>query len=285
MLSIDTKINFRNFGFIPQGGVIKRLYGKLFGHPNYFKRLQAKDIIESLDLKESDTVLDFGCGSGYFTVEIAKCVQLAIGIDINPRTPEIPIADSLKNRLKYVLASGENLPFEDNAFDKILLSEVIATVENPKLFLKEIKRVLKPNGIMVICNGTGPKTIEELFKQKSDEFKQLQAKFPDKMPNTFEQYSDELNRKFGNSYLLFYQLEDLQRIMSESDFSELNYKYSPGKKAGHQIALDQLTGHVSGKSKNLWLDFALNYRKLEKLSERDSEKYLGGLIYTVRNDK
>jgi len=45
-----------------------------------------------------------------------------------------------------ILASGYNLPFKDNAFDTVISMEVLEHLENPKLIINEIHRVLKPNG-------------------------------------------------------------------------------------------------------------------------------------------
>src|SRR5436190_1761835 len=54
----------RNFGFIRTTSRARTLYMRLFGAPHVMKRLQALDIMYSLDLRGVERVLDFGCGRG-----------------------------------------------------------------------------------------------------------------------------------------------------------------------------------------------------------------------------
>ena len=49
----------------------------------------------ALDIKPTDRVLDFGCGSGYMTVEMAKLAAKATGIDVNPYVASIKVPRSL----------------------------------------------------------------------------------------------------------------------------------------------------------------------------------------------
>ena len=79
MFEVNKKINYRNFGYLPEGSFFKDLFGKAFGYRNLFKRLQARDIIERLAIQPDETVLDFGCGNGHFTVEMAKQAKKAYG--------------------------------------------------------------------------------------------------------------------------------------------------------------------------------------------------------------
>lgn len=285
MLSIDNKINYKNFGYIPEGRLLKDIYGKLFGHPNLFKRLQAPDVIRALAPGLEDVILDFGCGSGYMTVELAKVSKKTIGIDINANIGNIRIPKSLDGQLEYVISRGENLPFEENQFDKVLLSEVIATIEEPDKFLAEIKRVLKPGGILVVCNGTGPVTLEESFNNEHESYRAYRKKYPETMPASFTDYKKILSRGFGNLYKDFYKLDDIQHIMKDNDFIEVDHLYSPGKKAGHLLAIQQLESFLSEQQANPRIEFIKKYRSLFKLSQNDNNKYPGGLIYVAKNSK
>ena len=80
-LGAHEKVKYHNFGYIPTGS-IRDIRGKLFGHINLLKRLQAKDIMKALNIEPGDLLLDFGCGSGYMTVEMAKLGKKTYGIDI-----------------------------------------------------------------------------------------------------------------------------------------------------------------------------------------------------------
>jgi ubiquinone/menaquinone biosynthesis C-methylase UbiE len=54
--------------------------------------------------------------------------------------------DGLGNPAQVVQAPGENLPFEDDSFDTVVVTLVLCTVPNPAATLSEVKRVLKPDG-------------------------------------------------------------------------------------------------------------------------------------------
>lgn len=83
MFSISTTVNRCNLGYIPRGNFSHRLTRWLFGEHNLYKRLQAKDIMDSVKLAPDENILDFGCGNGYLTVEMAKVCKFAKRIDIN----------------------------------------------------------------------------------------------------------------------------------------------------------------------------------------------------------
>ena len=53
----------------------------------------------------------------------------------------------------FIIADGRHLPFPDESFDSVILGEVLEHVEEPKELLKEAKRVLRPNGLII---GTCP---------------------------------------------------------------------------------------------------------------------------------
>lgn len=56
------------------------------------------------------------------------------------------IVDIDPNLNPDIVASGYNLPFEDNVFDTIVSTEVLEHLEKPQIFVNEIHRILKPNG-------------------------------------------------------------------------------------------------------------------------------------------
>lgn len=122
---------------------------KFYNHPNFaFRYIEQKRIdklIEAADLKESDKILEVGCGAGHILEKITK--GKLYGIDIS----EIQIERTKKrmgDRVELMKAPGENIPYEDKYFDKVLCSEVIEHVIDPREVLKEISRVMKDDGIL-----------------------------------------------------------------------------------------------------------------------------------------
>ncbi|MDP3973587.1 MAG: class I SAM-dependent methyltransferase [Candidatus Daviesbacteria bacterium] len=117
---------------------------------------RARRIVEELNLQDGDKVLEVGCGNGYYLSllnRIGKKVDL-VGIDHD----RLALKDAIKyignNKVKLIYSKAENLPFESSVFDKVVMSEVIEHVNDEEKTLKEIKRVLKKGGILVLttCN-------------------------------------------------------------------------------------------------------------------------------------
>jgi len=100
-------------------------------------------------VKNSEKVLDIGCGTGHPSLYIAKDVGSIIGIDKSERMIKIA-----KNRLKrsrvdniiFEVGDAASLKFPDKSFDVVILCGSLATLSDKKKSLQEIKRVLKKNG-------------------------------------------------------------------------------------------------------------------------------------------
>jgi len=88
-------------------------------------------------------VLDVGCGEKPFYRYIKSNVQEYIGMD-HPDTPH-------DKKLIDVFGSADNIPFQDNYFDAVILTQVIEHVEEPIKSLDEIYRVLKPDGYLMLA--------------------------------------------------------------------------------------------------------------------------------------
>lgn len=98
-------------------------------------------------------VLDFGCGSGDSSTELAFCGYDVTGLDLSPDLLELARKraelDGVSERCRFVLADGGHAPFEDNTFDLILVQAVLHHV-NMAECLTELRRILKPGGHLVI---------------------------------------------------------------------------------------------------------------------------------------
>lgn len=118
-------------------------------------RLYTRYKFASLYCKDKD-VLEAACGAGIGLGYLAKISRRVAGGDID------------ENNLKYALKIYKNipnieilpldahcLPFSDNSFDVIILYEAIYYLAEPVKFIKEAKRVLRKNGILII--GTANK--------------------------------------------------------------------------------------------------------------------------------
>lgn len=132
-----------------QRGVRKNLLQKIW---HRLKIRNSKFAINNFEFKKC---LDIGCASGFMISEIAKAFPGAKyhGVDVYDKA--IRFAKKNYPQIKFKVAQAENLPFKDNFFDLILCYETIEHVEDPKKSLKEMKRVLKNNGILLLTMDSG----------------------------------------------------------------------------------------------------------------------------------
>jgi len=101
-------------------------------------------------VKENQKVLDIGCGNGRFSELFSDSVKY-IGVDISEKM--LAIAKERYPRRKFILFDGLNLPFADESFDLVICIAVfhhLPSEELRQVFLKEIKRVLKKEGKLVL---------------------------------------------------------------------------------------------------------------------------------------
>lgn len=98
-----------------------------------------------------EKVLDWGCGNGRFYEIFEKEGVDYFGIDVSEKL--IKIAKNQYPRAKFQVAPAFNLPFPNNFFDKILSIAVFHHIPSEEFrlkCLKEAKRILKPEGLLIL---------------------------------------------------------------------------------------------------------------------------------------
>lgn len=96
-------------------------------------------------------VLDIGCWTGQFEQLSASTVKEIVGIE--PSSEAVKFAKGILPKSKFFVGKADKLPFSDAYFDAVVFFDVLEHLpkgtENKSL--KEIHRVLKPNGTLIIC--------------------------------------------------------------------------------------------------------------------------------------
>ncbi|MDD5529889.1 MAG: methyltransferase domain-containing protein [bacterium] len=96
-------------------------------------------------------VFDAGCGCGYGSHHLLKSgAKKVTGIDISEETIEYCKSHYENENLEFKVMNAEKLSFPDKIFDVVVSFEVVEHLENPEMYLSEIKRVLKTDGILII---------------------------------------------------------------------------------------------------------------------------------------
>ena len=104
-------------------------------------------------LRAGLSLLDCGCGPGSITVDLAQRAApgQAIGIDLNSSQIEFARARAVVPNLSFQIASVYELPFPGSYFELAFSHALFEHLAKPAQALREVRRVLKPGGIVGVC--------------------------------------------------------------------------------------------------------------------------------------
>lgn len=104
--------------------------------------------------KTGEVILDLAAGTGTSSAALARSGASVTAADFSPGM--IEVGRRKHPSLEFVEADATALPFDDDRFDAVTISFGLRNVEDPKLALAEMHRVLKPGGRIVVCEFSTP---------------------------------------------------------------------------------------------------------------------------------
>ncbi len=111
------------------------------------------ELIEKLAIKPTDVVVDFGCGPGYYTIELAKKAKTVVAVDLSPEMLKKAQRKAEKagvGNIQFLQSNGTNIQLGNGSVDLVLLVTVYHEVGENEVVLKEFGRILKPDGKLVV---------------------------------------------------------------------------------------------------------------------------------------
>jgi len=179
-----------------------------------------------------DKVLDLGCGNGRFFEFLRDKDINYIGVDFSEKL--IEFAKEKYPKVKFQVADALNLPFPNNYFDKIYSIAVLQHIPSEEFrrqFLKEARRILKPNGflILTVWKPESKKNLNLFFK---DTALKLTGKF--ERGDTFRPWGN----KDAERYFHYFSEKELVNLAEKTMF---------------KIIKQGITTNERGNRKNIYL--------------------------------
>jgi ubiquinone/menaquinone biosynthesis C-methylase UbiE len=135
----------------PQSGIDYRFMAVMFRFRDLFR--PRKNVVKEAGIRPGFQVLDYGCGPGGYVYPVSKLVGPSgkiYALDVNPMALESvkKIAAQKKINNLVTILSGDHTSLPDASIDVVLLYDVFHHLSHPDVILKELRRVLKPEGIL-----------------------------------------------------------------------------------------------------------------------------------------
>jgi ubiquinone/menaquinone biosynthesis C-methylase UbiE len=163
------------------------------------KQYESRLLLELLNPCPGEKILDVGCGTGVFTIDVMSFGPILTGIDISEpmlrkaihkidnlgtgKTAET--SEIVKNNFTGICGNMCALPFSDNSFDKVLSMTAIEFIEDAKQAVAELARVTRKGGAIVLTtlNRLSPWAERRLTAAKNghDLFEKIFFRSPDEM--------------------------------------------------------------------------------------------------------
>jgi ubiquinone/menaquinone biosynthesis C-methylase UbiE len=113
-------------------------------HPGFWSKIRTQRILEMLNMRNGDRVLEVGCNTGWLVRELRRYSDNVIGIDVNFAGLKIG------NTQNLICMDATNMAFPNSSFDKIVCLHTIEHIPRVDMALDEMSRILKPEGSIVL---------------------------------------------------------------------------------------------------------------------------------------
>ena len=196
----------------------------------YNELLEMPATLKLLRNVKGKRILDMGCGSGIYAKLLTKKGAKVKGFDISKEM--IKIAKKENSKLDLRVGSGYKIPFNEK-FDIVLSSLVMHYFKDWNKVFKQVKKVLKKDGIFVFSTGNPIMECRELIKEKNQKRKLLGTiKTKGKKINVFGNYFKE--RKINEDWVIdgkrikfsYYHItyETIIKTIIKNGFEIIDYK-------------------------------------------------------------
>ena len=125
-----------------------------------------RDLLARMNLAPGLEVLDVATGTGNVALQSALAGAQVVGVDLTPELLAIARrrAEDHRAAVEWVAGDAEDLPFEDERFDRVLSTFGVQFAPRHRIAAQELARVCRPGGRIGLVNWTPGGQIGELFR-------------------------------------------------------------------------------------------------------------------------
>ena len=170
---------------------LSKVYDRV--NPFVWNTAMREEAIDWVDVGPDDRVLDVGCGTGFATEGLLERTGNVYGLDQSVHQLEQAWAKLGKHDpVAFHLGDAERLPFRDDSFDVVWSSGSIEYWPEPVETLREIRRVARPGGRVLVVGPDAPR--------------------------------NPLFRAIADAIMLFYDADEADRMFREAGFSDVDHR-------------------------------------------------------------
>lgn len=130
----------------------------------------------ALELVKGKVVLDIASGSGYGSALLGTTAKQVTGVDVDESTVKYAKKNYASQNVQFKVGDGISIPLDDHSVDVVVSFETIEHIEKYEVFMDEVKRVLKPEGLFILSTPNDVEFIEgNHFHIHEFEAKELEA--------------------------------------------------------------------------------------------------------------
>ncbi|MCF6325053.1 MAG: methyltransferase domain-containing protein [Gammaproteobacteria bacterium] len=143
----------------------------------FYVETTLQETLKRVELHPGEYLLDIGCGTGALLAAVEQRYPETVLAGIDPTSEMLDVAgERLSNRVQLQQGWASTLPFADDTFDLIVSCNMFHYIREPMVALKEMKRILKPTGRVVITDWCSDYIICKIYDRFLRVFNQAHSR-------------------------------------------------------------------------------------------------------------
>jgi ubiquinone/menaquinone biosynthesis C-methylase UbiE len=228
----------------------KDLYSEasLFGVIHQERHRRALAWLSELALPEGSRILELGCGAGIQAIAFAECGYIVHGVDSADAMVELATESAkergVSDRVSFVQGDAHHLPYDDATFDLVTALGLLPYLYDPPIAIREMSRVLKPNGRLLISSHNVYRLSQLLDPRFSAVFSPLKELVRGMTGERFRHVTP----------VRTYSLKSLRSLLADSSFSTERWQsfgFGPFSFLGRELLSEPRSVALHGRLQSL----------------------------------